>query len=220
MWFDEDPLTDPTVHIPFLLRLRLRENRLFEAPAMAVQLDGDKVLFQDPRQSPGTPIHVSEIVSGGVEIRPAPADYQQVLGSFPGAYAIWQDEDLRELFAWTRAGGRTIEEMAERLRRPPEHIEAKASRLSVLSRAVIRPARTEPAPYHSHPDRIPGAYVVVVREPTHPADVAARAQLSPDHVFLTILNGFSTTMTDEQRESLRYDPDVEYIVDDTPPARY
>ena len=81
-----------------------------------------------------------------------------------------------------------------------------------------RTVRRQPAPYHRRNDRVEGSYVVVVRQGTDPADVAARAGVTPAAVFHSILNAFVATMTDQQREALRSDPDVDHVSDDAPPT--
>ena len=81
-----------------------------------------------------------------------------------------------------------------------------------------RAVRRQPAPYHRRIDRIEGSYLVVVRQGADPADVAARAGVTPVAVFHSILNAFVATMTDQQREALRSDPDVDHISDDAPPT--
>jgi hypothetical protein len=210
MWLDEDPLTDPTVHVPFLVHLRYRDGRTLDAGATYARLDGAVLLFEDAHQSGRHVVDLGDLVSGEVAIRPRPDDFARLRTEFPSAYAPWHSHDLEDLVTWRRVGDPSLAEVARRLRRPPEHVETKAERLVELARAVRRPPRTEPAPYHDGADD-DGPYVVVVHRPAHPADVAARAGVTPVVVFLSILNAFSAPLTTEQRDALRQDPDVDYI---------
>ncbi|GAA1861139.1 hypothetical protein GCM10009687_30450 [Asanoa iriomotensis] len=61
-------------------------------------------------------------------------------------------------------------------------------------------------------DRVDGEYLVAVRRSGDPLTVAARAGVSPSHVFDTI-STFSAALTDVQVQALRRDPDVVCIED-------
>jgi hypothetical protein len=218
MWLDEDPLVDRTVHVPFLVRVRHSDGSEAEAYASYVLLDRDTLVYQDVRQPRGVRIALAGIAAGDVEIRPLPSDWELLRAAYSAAYSLWREDDLRVILRWARAGEPSAEEMARRLHRPPEHIRTKADRLMALARDVIRSPRDEPAPYHEAPDRIPGRYIVSVGEQAHPADVAMRAGVVPAALFLSVVNGFAADLTDQQREALRRDPDVEMVSDDAPPS--
>ncbi|RSM51480.1 hypothetical protein DMB66_41690 [Actinoplanes sp. ATCC 53533] len=98
------------------------------------------------------------------------------------------------------------------LHRPPDHVAIKYARLEKLARAARTPGpRAEPAPHHRNPRHIQGKYIVSVLDVAIPQEVAAR--VGATNVML--LDGcLGCTLTDEQVETLRADPDVDYITDD------
>jgi hypothetical protein len=82
-----------------------------------------------------------------------------------------------------------------------------------VDRIELDPDRLAPH-FRTPPERrVNGEYLVSVRRSGDPLTVAARAGVSPDHVFDGI-NGFAGAMTDDQIQALRRDPDVDHIADD------
>lgn len=70
------------------------------------------------------------------------------------------------------------------------------------------------APYHrGGAERVPGQYMVMVREGADPAAVAARAGVRTEFVYRFALTGFSARMSDAQLDLIRRDPDVLHIED-------
>jgi subtilisin family serine protease len=61
---------------------------------------------------------------------------------------------------------------------------------------------------------IDGQYIVVVREGANAASVAAVAGVTPEHVYTSVLNGFSASLNRGQLTALQHNPSVEYIEQD------
>ena len=60
-------------------------------------------------------------------------------------------------------------------------------------------------------ERIPGQYIVTLREGAEPRAVARRHSAAPRYVYESALNGFAATLTDGQLRQLEGDPDVSTI---------
>ncbi|MBG0566668.1 hypothetical protein [Actinoplanes aureus] len=214
LWYDEDPEVDPTAHLRFVLHLRRRGEQTETAePAYEVQLRKDAIWYHRVRDGRHPRPRLTEVAAGWVEIRPVPADQERLRATYPAAYGPWRaDQALLVLRAGRGRGGLTDNLRIAELGRPPDHVAAKYARLEELARAARTPGpRAEPAPHHRYPNRIEGQYIVSVLDVAIPREVAARAGATD----VVLLNGcFGCTLTDEQVEALRADPDVDYISDD------
>jgi hypothetical protein len=213
LWYDEDPEVDPTAHLRFVLHLRRHGEETGTAePVFEVQLRKDDIWYYRVRDGCQPRIRLTDIAAGWIEIRPAPADQEQLRATYPAAYRPWgAREALLVLRSGRREGGLTDSLRIAELRRPPDHVAAKYARLEALARAArMAGPRAEPAPYHRSPRRVEGQYLVSVLDVAIPQEVATRAGATG----VILLDGcFGCTLTDEQLEELRADPDVDYISD-------
>jgi hypothetical protein len=216
LWYDEDPELDPTAHIPYVLHLRRHGEKTGTAePVCKVQLSKDAIWYQSARYGRPLRPRLTEIADGWVEVRPAPADQKRLRAAHPAAYRPWAaGEALTVLRAGRRSGGLTKNRRVTELGRPPEHVAAKYARLEQLARAARSPGpRAEPAPYDRDPRHIEGRYIVGVLDVAIPQEVAARVGATD----VMVLNRcFACTLTDEQVDAVRADPDVDYVSDDAP----
>ncbi|MEU4690567.1 hypothetical protein [Actinoplanes sp. NPDC023714] len=213
-WFDEDPETDPTAHLRFVLHLRDdRDKTETTEPVYEVQLRTGATWYHRVRDGRHLRPRLTDLTAGGwVEIRPVPADQEQLRATYPAAYLPWSARDaLLVLSAGRDEHGLTGNPRIAELGRPPEHVAAKYARLEELARAAREPGpRAELAPYHRAHPHVEGEYIVRVLNRANPRQVAERAGATD----VTLLDGwFACTLTDEQREALRADPDVDYISD-------
>ncbi|MFC7533022.1 hypothetical protein [Actinoplanes sp. GCM10030250] len=212
-WYDEDPEVDPTAHLRFVLHLRRRGEETGTAePVYEVQLRKDAIWFHRVRDGSRLRPRLTEVTAGWVEIRPVPADQERLRATYPAAYRPWGAGEALLVLRAGRGGGLSDNLRIAELRRPPDHVAAKYARLEELARAARTPGpRAEPAPHHRDPRRIEGQYIVNVLDVAIPREVAARAGATD----VALLDGcFGCTLTDEQVEALRADPDVDYITDD------
>ncbi|RSM46270.1 hypothetical protein DMB66_49835 [Actinoplanes sp. ATCC 53533] len=213
LWYDEDPEVDPTAHLRFVLHLRRRGEETETAePVYEVQLRRDAIWYHRVRDGRQPRPRLTELAAGWVEIRPAPADQERLRATYPAAYRPWAAGEALLVLRSGRRHGLTDSLRIAELRRPPDHVAAKYARLEKLARAARTPhPRAEPAPHHRNPRHIQGKYIVSVLDVAIPQEVAAR--VGATNVML--LDGcFGCTLTDEQVETLRADPDVDYITDD------
>lgn len=214
LWYDEDPRLDPTAHLRFVLHLRRRDEETETAePVYEVQLRKDDIWYHRVRDGRHPRPRLTDVAAGWVEIRPVPADQERLRATYPAAYRPWTaGEALLVLRSGRSTGGLTGSRRITELGRPPEHVAAKYARLEGLARAArtLGP-RAGPAPHHRDPDHIEGRYIVSVLDVAIPREVAARVGATD----VTLLDGcFGCTLTDEQVEALRADPDVDYLTDD------
>jgi hypothetical protein len=156
---DNDPESDPTVFVPYVAHLEMPGGRIDE-PTMWATFDGRTVSIRPVRVTSGiTPIGqppggisggdlpLARVESGRVDIRPVPADWHQLRASYPWAYADWHAHEAREMYQWAE-DGMSVEDIAGRLARPPEHITAKLARVRALVDAAgWAPPRVEYTPY-------------------------------------------------------------------------
>ena len=59
------------------------------------------------------------------------------------------------------------------------------------------------ATLHTHPNAVPGSYVVRLADDAEPADVADAVGVEPTHVYDTVLKGFAAQLTDAQLREVR-----------------
>ena len=77
-WYDEDPETDPTVHLPFVLRLRRRDGTTDpDGPVFGTDLLEDVIRYRSARDGLSRAVRRTEIVDGHLELRPPPADQER-----------------------------------------------------------------------------------------------------------------------------------------------
>jgi aqualysin 1 len=97
-----------------------------------------------------------------------------------------------------------------------------ATSLLVVAACADRPEKpllpTEAALSRSSDDRgpgpIPGQYIVVLHEGASPRSVSQMADVKPNFVYETVINGFAAQLTPEQLRELQDDPSVRYIAQD------
>jgi subtilisin family serine protease len=65
-----------------------------------------------------------------------------------------------------------------------------------------------------NPDRIPGSYVVVMKQGTSASTAASRHAIRTKHVYTAALQGFAADLTPAQVAQLRRDPAVKYVAVD------
>lgn len=212
-WYDEDPEVDPTVHLRLVLHLRRRGEETETAePVYEVQLRKDDIWYHRVRDRRQPRPRLTEVTAGWVEIRPAPADQERRRATYPAAYQPWSAHAALLVLRSGRDRGLTDSPRIAELGRPPDHVAAKYARLEELARAARTPGpRAEPAPHYRNPRHIEGRYIVNVLDAAIPREVAARVGAT-DVTLLDVC--FGCTLTDEQVETLRADPDVDYITDD------
>jgi hypothetical protein len=213
-WYDEDPGVDPTVHLRFVLHLRRHgEETGTVEPVYEVQLRWDEIRYHRVSDRQFSRLPFADVAAGRVEIRPVPVDQERLRATYPAAYQPWSaSAALLVLRAGRGSGGLTGNLRVAELGRPPEHVATKYTRLEDLARAARSPGpRAEPAPYERHPRHIEGRYIVGVLDVAIPREVAARAGATD----VSLHDGcFGCSLTDEQVDALRADPDVDYIEDD------
>ncbi|MGH3750601.1 MAG: S8 family serine peptidase, partial [Micromonosporaceae bacterium] len=67
------------------------------------------------------------------------------------------------------------------------------------------------AAYQKHENSVPGSYLVRLDDGADPAAVAKRLGVKPNHVYDTVLTGFSAKLSDEQRQAVRDYTNVEAV---------
>jgi hypothetical protein len=132
-WFDFDLESDPTVHVPYRVHLRLMSGRVVDARALWVRISDSTGLSYGPEPDENIPL--AAIASGHVEIVCGPVDLAQLRGQYAWAYRTWQAHEAIVVHQWIRDGVPAAE-VADRLCRPPDHILAKAARVDALLRAA------------------------------------------------------------------------------------
>jgi len=213
-WYDEDPELDATTYLRLILHLRRHgEDTATVEPVLWVDLRADVIRYRSVRDGGARHLRFTDVAAGWVEIRPAPADQEQLRAAYPAAYRPWRPKDALQVL---RSGRLHADLTADRwiagLGRPPHHLAAKYARLEELARAARSPGpRAEPAPHRRYPRRVDGEYLVVVLDVAIPREVAARVGAA--NVDLMAGQLFFATLTDEQVAALRADPDVDYLED-------
>ena len=89
--------------------------------------------------------------------------------------------------------------------------------LGFLLLAAVSPGQpnAQPAPQgKSRGDRIPGQYIVVLKDGVTPDAVSRRHGLVPEHVYSHALNGFAGAFTSRQLWALLADPLVDWLEED------
>jgi hypothetical protein len=151
-WFDVDPTSDPTVHVPYRIRLVRTSGTTVDVHALWVRIThGHGVSFgPDPEDS----VPLTGIASGHIDIVPVPADLARLRERYAWAYRTWRADEAVAVFQWIR-DGIPAAELADRLRRPPDHILTKAARVDALLRAARQLAQpvTPPDYPRDDPDR-------------------------------------------------------------------
>ncbi len=215
---------DPTVYLPATVTVtiyteqhpaadgRRRVSTLY-LPAEHVTLNREFLFIRRPGVPASTvPLHSVRTIR--IDIQPPPDDYDALREQYPHAYDPWFGGDIAGLVHQRHMGSDTAE-IAERTGRPPEHVQRKLAEPFPPADEASPPQRREPAPLlRADPEqRVAGAYIVSIRPGAQPLDVAARHGIDPSSVERA-LNTFSAEITDAQVESLRYDPDTEYLSED------
>ncbi|HXT41841.1 MAG TPA: S8 family serine peptidase [Candidatus Angelobacter sp.] len=81
--------------------------------------------------------------------------------------------------------------------------------LTFVSATAINVSGEETQPY-----AVPGRFIVVLKHGHSPSEVANKHGLTTHHVFSHALNGFAADVPEERLDSLRRDPQVEYVESD------
>lgn len=209
-WYAVAPGTDPTVYPPCDIHLDL-----YGSTAVIDVTPPDGCILQEQAVSYSTDdsqdyVRLADITSGRIGIRPAPADLTDLRETHRRAYEAWDRQDAKGVLTGGRQeSGMPLERLVEQLSRPAEHILTKYAQLEAVAAAIVRKPRTEPAPYHNADRAGSGSWAVSVKSVSAPRTVADRHGAEPTYVAAR--GFFFAVLTDEQIESLRGDPDVEYV---------
>ncbi|MEU4157207.1 protease inhibitor I9 family protein [Actinoplanes sp. NPDC026670] len=148
-WFDFDLTSDPTVHVPYQVRLVLTSGGAVDVPALWVRLSrSEGVSFGPDKDGTDTAVPLADIASGRIDVVPVPADLPELRERYPWAYRMWAAGEAIAVHQWIR-GGEPAATIAERLRRPPEHILVKDARVEALLVAARQLAQPMTPPHYA-----------------------------------------------------------------------
>ncbi|MEU4689011.1 hypothetical protein [Actinoplanes sp. NPDC023714] len=144
-FFDHDLESDPTVYVPYRVRLEMRAGGVIQGPAVTVRISEHNARI-DFGPEPYRSVSLTDVAAGRVDLRPVPAALDELRVRHPWAYRIWRPDEAIAVYQWTR-DGMPAEEIAERLQRPAEHVVVKFERVEALLRAArtIAPRLDAPA---------------------------------------------------------------------------
>ncbi|MCO8273694.1 hypothetical protein M1L60_24160 [Actinoplanes sp. TRM 88003] len=208
-WYGAAALDDPTVHLPCTLHLVQYGSppTIDVSPLAGCSLTAHG--FHFTTQETWDYLELTDLVSGWVDLHPAPADLVPLREAHDGAYRAWNPEDAKQVLRWGRGEPfPDLDRLAERLSRPPAHLPRKYRHLEAAAARIARPPRAEPAPFHRNDPRGRGDHCVVVNDVAPPAAVATRHGIEPAKLMGW---GFLADLTDDQITTLRTDPDVDQI---------